>query len=62
MMKNPHQVQPTPVLMLASDYTVAELDGLDNRMAFRDEIQTRLNGVLAPAEVRRVYFTDFIVQ
>jgi len=50
------------VLMLSSDYTLPELDGLDNRMAFRDEIQTRLNGVLAPTSVNRVYFTNFVVQ
>ncbi len=50
------------VLMLASDYTVAELDGLDNRMAFRDEIHTRLASILGEEQVTRVYFTDFVVQ
>lgn len=50
------------VLMLASDYTVPELDGMDNRMAFRDEVHTRLNGVLQSKAIQRVYFTDFIVQ
>jgi len=50
------------VLMLASDYTYQELNGIDGRMSFRDEIHAELNAVLTPDVVERVYFTDFVVQ
>ncbi|HHO50137.1 MAG TPA: flagellar basal body-associated FliL family protein [Deltaproteobacteria bacterium] len=50
------------VLTLASDYTYADLEGLDGKMRFRDELMSRLNGALATPSVRRVYFTQFVVQ
>lgn len=50
------------ILMLASDYSFLELDGAQGRMRLRDEIHRRINRVLAPAEVDRVYFTSFVVQ
>lgn len=50
------------VLMLASDYTFLELEGLEGKLAMRDEIQRRVNAVLSPEKVDRVYFTSFVVQ
>ncbi len=50
------------VLTLASDYTYADLEGLDGKMRFRDELMARLNGALSDPSVRRVYFTQFVVQ
>jgi flagellar basal body-associated protein FliL len=50
------------ILMMASDYTIAQLDGEDNRLAFRDEIEIRLDTILGPDQVERIYFTDFVVQ
>lgn len=50
------------VLLLASDYTPSELDGESSLLAFRDEIHTRVNGVLSPEEVREVYLTRLVVQ
>lgn len=50
------------VLTLASDYTYADLEGLDGKMRFRDELMSRLNGALSTPSVRRVYFTQFVVQ
>jgi len=50
------------VLTLASDYTYADLEGLDGKMRFRDELMSRLNGALTDPSVRRVYFTEFVVQ
>ena len=50
------------ILMLASDYTYLELEGVDGKMRLRDEIHRRVNMVLAPEKVSRVYFTAFVVQ
>jgi len=51
------------VLTLASDYTYADLEGIDGKMRLRDELLARLNTSLEDAaSVRRVYFTEFVVQ
>jgi flagellar FliL protein len=51
------------VLTLASDYTYADLEGIDGKMRLRDELLARLNTSLEDeANVRRVYFTEFVVQ
>lgn len=51
------------VLTLASDYTFADLEGVDGKTHLRDEMLARVNGVLDDrAQVKRVYFTEFIVQ
>jgi flagellar FliL protein len=50
------------VILLASDYSYAELEGIDGKLRLRDEIQARVNAVLDPAQVNRVYFTAFVVQ
>ena len=50
------------VLMLASDYTYAQLEGLDGRLQLRDEIHRRANAIVAPSKVNRVYFTEFVIQ
>ncbi|MBX2800663.1 MAG: flagellar basal body-associated FliL family protein [Myxococcales bacterium] len=50
------------VLTLASDYTYADLEGLDGKMRFRDELMNRLNSALPEPSVRRVLFTKFVVQ
>ena len=33
-----------------------------SQLAMRDEIQRRVNSVLSPEKVERVYFTSFVVQ
>jgi len=50
------------VILLASDYSYEELEGIDGKLRLRDEIQARVNAVLDPASVSRVYFTSFVVQ
>ncbi|MCA9489855.1 MAG: flagellar basal body-associated FliL family protein [Myxococcales bacterium] len=51
------------VLTLASDYTYADLEGVDGKTHLRDEMLARVNGVLDDrAQIKRVYFTEFIVQ
>lgn len=50
------------VITAVSDYTWAELEGVDGKSRLRDELLTRINGVLAPAVADRLYFTQFVVQ
>ena len=50
------------VLILASDYSFAELEGLEGKLRLRDEIQRRINIILEDEKVERVYFTAFLVQ
>ena len=49
------------VILLASDYSDAELDGIDGKLRLRDEIQARINAVLSPSRIDRVYFTQFSI-
>lgn len=55
------QLQDT-IVLLASDFSYDELDGMDGKMRMRDEILAQINKVLAPTVVDRVYFTSFVVQ
>ena len=50
------------ILMLASDYTYIELEGMDGKLRLRDEIHRRVNSVVDPERITRVYFTSFVVQ
>lgn len=49
-------------LTLASDYSYDDLEGLDGKMRFRDELMARLNKALTVPSIRRIYFTQFVVQ
>lgn len=48
--------------IMSRDYTVNDLDGKDNTMHYRDEVLTRLNGVMGSEVIRAVYLTRFVVQ
>ncbi len=50
------------VLLLASDYSYTELEGIDGKYRLKDDIHTRVNSVLEPIQVDRVFFTEFVVQ
>jgi len=50
------------VILLASDYSYTELEGIDGKFRLKDDIHARVNAVLEPITVRRVYFTEFVVQ
>jgi flagellar FliL protein len=50
------------VLLLASDYSYTELEGMDGKLRLRDDVHAGINRVLAPDRVERVYFTQFLVQ
>ena len=49
------------IILLASEYTVTMLDGMNGKMALKDEIQLRINKILEPHQISRVYFTKFII-
>jgi flagellar protein FliL len=50
------------IITAVSDYTWAELEGVDGKTRLRDELLTRLNGVTSPKVIDRLYFTQFVVQ
>lgn len=50
------------VLTLASDFTSTELEGLNGKNRFRDELLGRLNAVLEDGQIQRIYFTQFVIQ
>lgn len=50
------------IVMLLSDYTIPQLNGADARMAFREDVEIRLDTILGPDQVTRIYLPDFIVQ
>lgn len=51
------------VLTLASDYSYADIEGLDGKTRLRDELLGRVNTLLPEdGRVERVYFTEFVVQ
>jgi len=49
-------------ISLASDYTFTELEGIDGKMHFRDELLGRINRILEGPRVQRIYFTQFVVR
>lgn len=51
------------VITLVSDYTYADVEGLDGKTRLRDELLGRVNTLLPESgRVERVYFTEFVVQ
>ena len=50
------------VIALASDYTYADLEGLDGKTHLRDELLGRLNTLIDHVRIERVFFTEFVVQ
>jgi len=50
------------VLVLLSSKNYKEIAGFEGKQALRDEIAVRLGRYLAKGEVRRVYFTEFLIQ
>lgn len=50
------------IITLVSDYTYADVEGLDGKTRLRDELLGRINTVLGTVRVDRIYFTQFVVQ
>lgn len=49
------------VIMFTSEYTVPSLAGLEGKMNLRDEVLMRINAIMKPHRVERIYFTKFII-
>ena len=47
--------------MLASDYTVTQLNGLDGRSELKDQIHLRVKKIIEPVQIDNVFFTKFII-
>lgn len=50
------------IITVVSDYSYADLEGLDGKTRLRDELLERLNGLMEPERIDRVYFNAFVVQ
>lgn len=51
------------VITLVSDYSYADVEGLDGKTRLRDELLGRMNALLPGEEsIQRVYLTEFVVQ
>ena len=50
------------ILDLLSSKTYREIVGFDGKQRLRDEIAVRLNSYLSKCQIRRVYFTEFLIQ
>ncbi len=50
------------IILLLSSKTFADLSSIDSKMALKDDIVRRLNGIVGGSNVLRVYFTEMVVQ
>ncbi|MED5372663.1 MAG: flagellar basal body-associated FliL family protein [Myxococcota bacterium] len=51
------------VITVVSDYSYADVEGLDGKTRLRDELLGRMNSLLPGDErIQRVYLTEFVVQ
>jgi flagellar FliL protein len=50
------------VLLLVGNKTFSELQDLQGKIQLRAELINRINGILLKGKVKRIYFTDFVVQ
>ena len=50
------------ILLLVGNKTFGELQDLQGKIQLRAELINRLNSVLLKGKIKRIYFTDFVVQ
>lgn len=50
------------ILLLIGNKTFAELRDMQGKMQLRAELINRLNEILSRGKVKRIYFTDFVIQ
>lgn len=50
------------ILLLLSSKTFEDIDTFRGKTKIRNEITARLNSFLAPGSIKKVYFTEFVVQ
>lgn len=55
------QVQDS-ILLLVGNKTYAELSDLQGKIQLRAELLNKINSILTQGKVKRIYFTDFVVQ
>ena len=55
------QIKDT-ILLLVGNKTFSELQDLQGKIQLRAELINRINSVLVRGKVKRIYFTDFVVQ
>lgn len=49
------------IVMFTSEYTAESLSGMEGKMDLRDEILLRINAIMKPQRVERVYFKKFLI-
>ena len=59
--KRTPQIRDT-VLLLLSSKTFDDIATFRGKTKLRNEITSRLNAVLPPASIKKIYFTEFVVQ
>jgi len=50
------------VLLLIGNKSFSELSDLQGKLQLRAELMNRVNGILVHGKVKRIFFTDFVVQ
>lgn len=50
------------VILVLSSKTIEEVQGVDGKIALRNELIMRINQVLKQKKIRNLYFTEFVVQ
>ncbi len=50
------------ILLLVGNKTFSELQDLQGKIQLRAELINRINSILVNGKVKRIYFTDFVVQ
>ena len=50
------------ILLLIGNKTFSELSDLQGKIQLRAELINKLNSILVKGKVKRIYFTDFVVQ
>ena len=59
--KRKPQVRDT-ILLLLSSKTFEDVATFKGKTRIRNQITARLNGILIPGSIKKVYFTEFVVQ
>ena len=50
------------VLLLLSNQTLSEINTMEGKLALKQELLSRMAQILGEGVVRRIYFTEFVVQ
>jgi len=50
------------ILLLLSNKAMEEIQGIDGKIALRNELIMRINQILKTAKIRNLFFTEFVIQ